>query len=155
MTRDISQFIGLLLFLLPLYGFAEGAQEIERHDSFWGDYYTIGDIEPGFWGKVKEHAQVTEALADSSASASDMKKAKLFNIVAWVAVVGSVITSDTGDDGDSFDEENFLYWMPVIVGASYGHTHFRDAAIKNYNAQFSVGVSLIDRAPVFKVGLRF
>lgn len=149
--KRIKKLSIFVLLSLSFSGVAMADQKIEHQ----GAYYSIGEVEPGFWGMVKEQRQVSEALSENSVSAPDMRKAKLFDILSWVAVAGTVITSDSGEDGDSFDEENFLSWLPVIIGSSFAHGHYKGKAIEKYNAELDAGFSLHDDVPMFSLRLRF
>jgi len=147
--------IFLLIIICPTFVQAEEFKKIDSQKVFFGTNYSIGEVEEGFWGWSKEHKEVTQVLLNHADSRTDIIKSRAFNIAMWAAIIGSVITADDSDEGDSFDEANLVNWLPVIIGASFGSNYYRGKAVEKYNAQFTIGGSMKGRMPTLGISYRF
>jgi len=150
MVKGITVLRSSLVFLLIAWScvsYAAQHPEINITKKWYGETYRVGEVEKGFWGRVKEAREVDALIRSDTKANLAWKKAKIINnvslavVLAYLIVGGQDNNDSSNDDAkDSFND--YLKLTPLIFGAGYIAERYSNKAVRIYNAGIETQASL-------------
>lgn len=146
--------------LIAVPALAEKEQRIDIEKKWYGEVYSVGEVEAGFWGRLREGKEVAALLRSNPRARVEWNKAMAINYLSMGVFFAYLITADNDYDDSSHeaannDFDNYLKALPFLWASSYVSSHYAKKAVKIYNGNLEGKVGLIHGGASLGLTYRF
>ena len=125
--------------LFTICSYASERPRIEVEKKWYGDVYSIGETETGYWAAAKEAKKIKSLIQSNPEANKEYRKSYMISYFSLGIISAYFLTRDSENYDssneqakDSFDD--YLTLLPFILGAGYAHSHYYKKAVNIYNS---------------------
>lgn len=131
----------MFLSLLSSISYSGELKRIDIESKWYGDVYSVGDKEPGFWGAVKESNEAVELIKSNPKAYSEYKKSRIITYLSFAAVFLYNESLDYNESSNDLLQEQ-LKALPLVIVSSFLALSYQKKAVNTYNSGVDVSVGL-------------
>jgi len=129
----------IFFMMFTIFSYANDRPRIEVEKKWYGDVYSIGEAETGYWAAVKEAKKIKSLIKSNPEANKEYRKSSMISYFS-LGIVSAYLLIHDFESNESSNEhakdyfDDTLILLPFIFGTGYAHSHYYKKAVNIYNS---------------------
>ncbi|MBL4608685.1 MAG: hypothetical protein JKY01_12770 [Pseudomonadales bacterium] len=144
----------VLLVSFRSISYADEMQKIEVEAKWYGDTYSVGEKEPGFWGFFREGDEVLALIKSDPDAYGELKKSRIVTYSSFAAVALYYNSLGYYESSNELLKDQLVV-LPFLIASGFLVRHYQKKAVDTYNSGVDVHFGIAPKKASLSVVYRY